>query len=71
VRLYIFFAKYEDFLTFLLSIYGRNESIAFVIFKKKFFIDFLDESGLFTEEKRFFTKNKNPFAVRQTLLATT
>jgi hypothetical protein len=37
---------------------NMNGSIDLVISKKKNFIDFLDELGLFIEEKPFFTKTK-------------
>jgi hypothetical protein len=44
---------------FVLSVYGSNECIVILIFKKKKKrIDFLDESGLFIQEKQFLAKKR-------------
>jgi hypothetical protein len=49
---------YENFM-FLLSMNEVNIKYTdFVISKKIFFIDFLDELGLFIKEKPIFTKKK-------------
>jgi hypothetical protein len=47
-------------IAFLLAMNEVNIKSDFVISQKKFFIDFLDELGLFIEEKPICTTKKNP-----------